>query len=196
MRSNCLEWNPMEPMNFVVGNEDYNSYTFDMRKLDKPTKIYKGHQGAVMCVGWSPTGREFATGSYDRTIRIFQHKQGTARDIYHTKRMQRVFTIHFTSDHKYLVSGSDDTNLRLWKAQASAQIGQKNSTRRICTAISSNSCQKVRTFTRSQTYIKISQNTQGHQETDCHCPNSKRKFRKETIKSYQTFKARYSGIQK
>jgi len=125
MRSNCLEWNPMEPMNFVVGNEDYNSYTFDMRKLDKPTKIYKGHQGAVMCVGWSPTGREFATGSYDRTIRIFQHKQGTARDIYHTKRMQRIFTIHFTSDHKYLVTGSDDTNLRLWKAQASAQIGQK-----------------------------------------------------------------------
>lgn len=125
MRSNCLEWNPMEPMNFVVGNEDYNAYSFDMRKLDKPTKIYKGHQGAVMAVGWSPTGREFATGSYDRTIRIFDHKQGTAKDIYHTKRMQRVFTVNYTSDHKYIVSGSDDTNVRLWKAQASAQIGQK-----------------------------------------------------------------------
>jgi len=62
MRSNCLEWNPMEPMNFVVGNEDYNAYAFDMRKLDQPTMIYKGHVSAVLCVDWSPTGREFVTG--------------------------------------------------------------------------------------------------------------------------------------
>jgi WD repeat and SOF domain-containing protein 1 len=27
-------------------------------------------------------------------------------------------------DHKFLVSGSDDTNLRLWKAHASEQLGQ------------------------------------------------------------------------
>ena len=125
MRSNCLEWNPMEPMNFVVGNEDFNAYTFDMRKLNQPTRIYKGHMGAVMCVGWSPTGREFVTGSYDKTIRMFPTRSGTARDIYHTKRMQRVFTVHYTLDHKYIVSGSDDTNLRLWKAQASEQIGQR-----------------------------------------------------------------------
>ena len=48
MRSNCLEWNPMEPMNFVVGKEDYNAYTFDMRKLDQPTRIHKGHTSAIM----------------------------------------------------------------------------------------------------------------------------------------------------
>ena len=57
MKSNCLEWNPMEPYMFVVGNEDYNAYTFDMRKLKRPTGIYKGHVGAVMSVAWSPTGR-------------------------------------------------------------------------------------------------------------------------------------------
>lgn len=125
MRSNCLEWNPLEPMNFVVGNEDYQAYSFDMRKLDRPTRIYKGHQGAIMGISWSPTGREFVTGSYDRTIRIFEANRGTARDIYHAKRMQRVFTVHYTLDHKYIISGSDDTNVRLWKAHASEQIGQR-----------------------------------------------------------------------
>eukprot|EP00804_Cyclotella_cryptica_P010737 CCRYP_005521-RA/>CCRYP_005521-RA protein AED:0.04 eAED:0.04 QI:0/0/0.5/1/0/0/2/343/521 len=137
MKSNCLEWNPMEPYIFVVGNEDYNAYTFDMRKLNRPTGIYKGHVGAVMSVGWSPTGTEFVTGSYDKTLRIFNVRKeagtashigssstGVARDIYHTKRMQRVFCTAYTSDHKFILSGSDDTNLRLWKARSSEKIGQ------------------------------------------------------------------------
>jgi len=124
MRCNCLEWNPMEPMNFVVGNDDHNAYTFDMRKLDQPTKIFKGHMGAVMSVAWSPTGTEFTTGSYDKTIRIFPTRAGRSREIYHTKRMQRVFTINYTADNKYILSGSDDFNIRLWKARASEKIGQ------------------------------------------------------------------------
>jgi len=137
MKSNCLEWNPMEPYVFVVGNEDYNAYTFDMRKLSRPTTIFKGHVGAVMSVGWSPTGTEFVTGSYDKTIRIFSTRKeggtashggygsnGTARDIYHTKRMQRIFCVGYTLDHKYILSGSDDTNIRMWKARSSEKIGQ------------------------------------------------------------------------
>jgi WD repeat and SOF domain-containing protein 1 len=127
MRSNCLEWNPMEPMNFVVGNEDYQAYSFDMRKLDQPTRIYKGHQGAILSVSWSPTGREIVTGSYDRTLRIFEYNRGTARDIYHAKRMQRVFTVHYTLDNKFILSGSDDTNIRIWKSHASEQLGQRTS---------------------------------------------------------------------
>eukprot|EP00934_Nitzschia_sp_Nitz4_P005311 Nitzschia sp. Nitz4//scaffold321_size20361//6320//7717//NITZ4_008683-RA/size20361-processed-gene-0.30-mRNA-1//1//CDS//3329547775//5301//frame0 len=126
MRSNDLQWNPMEPLNFVVANEDYQAYTFDMRKLEEPTQIYKGHMSAVMSVSWAPTGREFVTGSYDRTVRIFNIKQrnGNARDVYHTKRMQRVFTVNYTMDNTYIVSGSDDTNVRLWKARASEKLGQ------------------------------------------------------------------------
>jgi len=124
MRSNCLEWNPMEPMNFVVGNEDYNAYSFDMRKLNQPTMIFKGHVGTILTISWSPTGTEFVTGGYDKSIRIFPHRKGKARDIYHAKRMQKIFTLNYTADHKYIISGSDDTNLRLWKARASEKIGQ------------------------------------------------------------------------
>eukprot|EP00980_Cylindrotheca_fusiformis_P023526 scaffold10571_cov154-Cylindrotheca_fusiformis.AAC.4 len=126
MRSNDLQWNPMEPLNFAVANEDFQAYTFDMRKLDQPTHIYKGHTSAVMSLSWAPTGREFATGSYDKTIRIFnlRNRNGVARDIYHTKRMQRVFSVNFTMDNTFIVSGSDDTNLRLWKARASEKLGQ------------------------------------------------------------------------
>jgi len=122
---------------FAVGNEDYNAFTFNMRKLHRPTGMHKGHVGAVTSVSWSPTGMEFVTGSYDKTIRMFSVRKeggtaahvgsnstGVSRDVYHTKRMRRVFCVGCTLDHKYLLSGSDDTTIRLWKARSSEKIGQ------------------------------------------------------------------------
>jgi WD repeat and SOF domain-containing protein 1 len=38
---------------------------------------------------WSPTGEEFVSGSYDRTVRLWKRDAGKSRDVYHTKRMQR-----------------------------------------------------------------------------------------------------------
>ena len=76
-----------------------------------------------MSVDYSPTGKEFVSGSYDRTIRIFDRTEQHSRDIYHAKRMQRVFVAKFTGDARFILSGSDDTNIRLWKARASEALG-------------------------------------------------------------------------
>jgi DDB1- and CUL4-associated factor 13 len=35
--------------------------------------------------------------------------------VYHTKRMQRVFAVRFSGDASYVFSGSDDMNVRMWK---------------------------------------------------------------------------------
>lgn len=43
--------------------------------------------------------------------------------IYHTKRMQRVFAARYSMDAAYVLSGSDDFNLRLWKAHAAEKLG-------------------------------------------------------------------------
>jgi WD repeat and SOF domain-containing protein 1 len=115
-----------------------------------------------MSIDYSPTGREFVTGGYDRTVRLFNSDEGRSREVYHTKRMQRlvkneriffseahsgfsfffahgysctcfltsvfsppvcrIFTVKFSADAKYVLSGSDDTNIRVWKAQASMPI--------------------------------------------------------------------------
>lgn len=76
-----------------------------------------------MDIDYSPTGQEIVTGSYDRTIRLYNVGQGHSRDCYHTKRMQRVFAVQFSMDSKYILSGSDDGNIRLWKAHASEKLG-------------------------------------------------------------------------
>jgi WD repeat and SOF domain-containing protein 1 len=46
-KSSAACWNPQEPFNFTVGNEDSNCYTFDMRKLETIKLIHKDHILAV-----------------------------------------------------------------------------------------------------------------------------------------------------
>lgn len=89
MRPNQLSFNPMQPPVLLAACEDENLYTFDMRNLSTATQVYKGHVGPVMSCDWSPTGREFVSGSYDKTVRLWKMDQGKAKDVYHTSRMQR-----------------------------------------------------------------------------------------------------------
>ena len=141
MNCNAVAWNPREPMNFTAASEDSNCYTFDMRKLESALCVHKGHVGAVMDVHYAPTGREFVTGSYDKTVRIWPSvgtamaagggagsfanvPQGRSREIYHTSRMQRVFSVRFTPDARFILTCSDDTNVRVWKARASESLAR------------------------------------------------------------------------
>nr|CAD7412150.1 unnamed protein product [Timema poppensis] len=123
LRSNKLCWNPMEAFIFTCANEDYNLYTFDTRNLKQPLTIHMDHISAVTDVDYSPTGKEFVSGSYDKTIRIYETHKGHSRDIYYTKRMQRLTCVLWSLDNKYILSGSDEMNIRLWKARASEKLG-------------------------------------------------------------------------
>ncbi|CAF0738640.1 unnamed protein product [Didymodactylos carnosus] len=123
MNSNTVAWNPMEAFVFTAANEDYNLYSFDMRNLKQPFNIHKDHVAAVIDIDYSPTGKEFVAGSFDKTIRIFPVDKGHSREIYHTKRMQHLTCVQWSLDNKYIISGSDEMCLRLWKAKASEKLG-------------------------------------------------------------------------
>lgn len=123
LRANRLRWNPMIAFNFTVANEDYNLYTFDTRYLQNPIKVHKDHVNAVTDVDYSPTGKEIVSAGYDRTIRIYNVESAHSREIYHTKRMQHVTCIGWSLDNKYIYSGSDEMNIRLWKANAAEKLG-------------------------------------------------------------------------
>uniref|UniRef100_A0A8C4Z5G1 DDB1- and CUL4-associated factor 13 n=1 Tax=Gadus morhua TaxID=8049 RepID=A0A8C4Z5G1_GADMO len=123
MRSNTLSWNPMEAFYFTCANEDYNLYTYDMRYLEKPVTVHMDHVSAVLDVDYSPTGREFVSASFDKSIRIFPKENRNSREVYHTKRMQHVVCVKWSADNKYVMSGSDEMNIRLWKANAAEKLG-------------------------------------------------------------------------
>ncbi|XP_053206603.1 DDB1- and CUL4-associated factor 13-like [Panonychus citri] len=127
MRTNNIAWNPMEGYHFTAANEDHNLYTFDMRNLSEPLKAHVDHISAVIDVDYSPTGRELVSGSYDKTLRIFREGAVHSREVYHTKRMQRLTSVLWTLDSKYILCGSDEMDIRAWKANASEKLGPKGS---------------------------------------------------------------------
>ncbi|WWC92239.1 uncharacterized protein L201_007193 [Kwoniella dendrophila CBS 6074] len=121
--SNAISWCPTLPTMMLLASEDHNLYTFDIRNLNSPNQIYKGHVGGVMGCDWSPTGEEFVSGAYDRTVRLWNRESGKSRDVYHTKRMQRVFDVTYTPTADFVLSASDDGNVRIWKSNASKKLG-------------------------------------------------------------------------
>jgi len=123
MKTNTIAWNPMEAYIFSAANEDSNCYTFDMRNLESPVNVHIDHVAAVLDINYSPTGQEFVSGGFDKTIRIFPRNRGKSREVYHTSRMQRIFAVSFSGDSTYVLSGSDETNIRLWKSHAAQKLG-------------------------------------------------------------------------
>ncbi|KAJ7123926.1 WD40 repeat-like protein [Mycena filopes] len=123
MSSNALSWSPTFPTTVLLASEDHNLYTFDIRHLAAPSQIYKAHVAAVMSCDWAPTGLEFVSGGWDRTVRVWKEGRGHSPEVYHTKRMQRVSSALFTSDARFVLSGSDDGNVRIWKAKAAERLG-------------------------------------------------------------------------
>lgn len=97
-----------------------------MRRMDRARKVHKDHVSAVLDLDYSPTGQSFVTGAYDRSVRIYPADGGHSSEIYHTKRMQRIFVVNWSADAKYILSGSDEMNIRLWKADASEHLGTKS----------------------------------------------------------------------
>lgn len=52
-----------------------------MRNLEKPMTTHTDHVGAVLSVAYSSTGREFVSGSYDRTLRIWPVQSMHSREV-------------------------------------------------------------------------------------------------------------------
>ncbi|CBH14595.1 WD40 repeat protein, predicted [Trypanosoma brucei gambiense DAL972] len=120
-----LAWNPMDPNTFVTGSDDRNCYLFDMRIPGRPKNVFQGHIAGVTSVDFCPTGKKFAAGSLDFTLRIWDIHQTTKSnsiEMFHTKRMAKVFSVKWSPDSRYLYSGSEDAILRIWKADASKPI--------------------------------------------------------------------------
>lgn len=50
-----------------------------MRYLESPVMVHMDHVSAVLDVDYSPTGKEFVSASFDKSIRIFPVDKGHSR---------------------------------------------------------------------------------------------------------------------
>jgi WD40 repeat protein len=72
-----------------------------------------GHDDRVYSVAFSPNGKSLASGSQDKTIRVWDVASGTLRQTLmgHT---DIVFSVAFSPDGRLLASGSPDKTIKLW----------------------------------------------------------------------------------
>src|SRR5439155_14424777 len=75
-----------------------------------------GHTEQVNCVAWSPEGATLASGSNDRTIRLWEAQEGRTRLVF-SGHSGVVEGLAFTPDGGSLLSGSEDGTMLLWEVE-------------------------------------------------------------------------------
>src|SRR5688572_5308278 len=78
------------------------------------TVIQKGHELAVVAIAMSPDSNFLATGSKDKSIKIWEI--GTGREVRSLLGHEMTVTsLDFSADAKMLISGSNDKTIRIWE---------------------------------------------------------------------------------
>ena len=105
-------------------DQDYND-AFAALKADRSYTTSSGdYYKGVLSVSFSPDGRRIVSGSYDRTIRIWDAESGQELSKLegHTA---VVLSVSFSPDGRRIVSGSDDKTIRIWDAESGQELRPK-----------------------------------------------------------------------
>jgi len=83
--------------------------------------IQMGHPSQIVSVAFSPDGRYVLSGSYDKTIKLWEVTTG--REIRTFKgHLDLVYSVAFNPDGRFLISGSKDGTIRLWEVSTGKQV--------------------------------------------------------------------------
>ena len=94
-------------------------HVLDGRQRNWPAElnVLQGHDDAVTSVAFSPDGKHIASGSYDKTIRVWDAETGHVSGPL-TGHDDWVTSVAFSPDGKHIASGLEDNTIRVCNSKA------------------------------------------------------------------------------
>jgi len=83
--------------------------------------VLRGHERWVTSVSFSPDSRQIATGSWDRTVRVWDAESGAELAVLRGHE-RAVTSVSVSPDGRRIASCSDDKTLRVWDAESGAEL--------------------------------------------------------------------------
>lgn len=113
----------------VSASDDFTLFLWNPMVTDKPVCRMHGHQQLVNHVSFSPDGKLIASGSFDKSVRVWDGLTGKflVRLLGH---VGSVYQLAWSADSRMVASASKDSTVKLWNLNFSAQQ-QKNIKRMI-----------------------------------------------------------------
>ncbi len=93
----------------------------DLSSLRFLDKTLTGHSDSVQSVVYSPDGRYLASGSGDKTIKIWEVATGNELRTL-TGHSGAVWSVVYSPDGRYLASGNGDTTIKIWEVATGKEL--------------------------------------------------------------------------
>jgi WD40 repeat protein len=121
MISEDLMSSELMPENLISGELSGDLWTKPTWDLDR---TIAAHADWVRCLSFTPDSTQLISGSFDKTIKLWQLDTGVAIQTLTDDRRKGVFALAVSPDGKLLASGSWDERIELWNLETGTLLQQ------------------------------------------------------------------------
>jgi len=106
-----------ESEQLVSGSDDFTMFLWSPSKSKKPIARLTGHQGLIFQVNFSPDGRYIASGSVDKSVKIWNGMTGQFVTSFRGH-VGSVYQICWSADSRLVMSASKDSTVKVWELKS------------------------------------------------------------------------------
>ena len=109
------------PDRFAAASHDWKVTLWDARQPSAPLQVLEGHENAVQSLAYAPQQLLLASGSADKTVRVWSLDTLTLKRAYKGQR-DFVTSVSFSPSGKLLAAGALDGRIQIWSVVSSRRM--------------------------------------------------------------------------